>query len=299
MDYVKCNNCSFEGYVEDYLDTCPNCNNDGTLQDYVYSNLHNDDCINVLKAMDSNSVDLILTDPPYGIGYQNNYTLNKHKKITNDDVIDYYTFGKECYRVLKDNSHAYFFTRFDTYPYHYQQLKEAGFNIKNVLVIEKGHIGGVGDLKGSYANNSEWIIFCQKGRREFEHTKLMKNSKPAGKKCARQGNPIQEYKTRFNTCWFGEEYPKSTYNSSWQKKNNIYHPTIKNVECLEWLIQISSKEFDIVLDPFMGSGSTGVACKNTYRNFIGVEIDNTYFNIAKERIENAENELKRLNEVIK
>ena len=95
MEYVKCNNCSFEGYVEDYSDTCPNCNNDGTLQDYVYSDLHNDDCINVLKAMDSNSVDLILTDPPYGIGYQNNYTLNKHKKIINDDVIDYYTFGKE------------------------------------------------------------------------------------------------------------------------------------------------------------------------------------------------------------
>lgn len=237
-----------------------------------------------MADIQNESVDLILTDPPYGISYQNNYTLNKYNKIKNDDTVDYYTFGKECYRILKNNSHAYFFTRFDVYPEHHRQLIDAGFIIKNVLVIEKGQIGGVGDLKGSYANNSEWIIFCQKGRREFEKTKLMKNSKPVGKKCARQGNPIQEYKTRFNSCWFGDEYPKSTYNSSWQKKNNIYHPTIKNVECMEWLIQISSKENEIVFDPFLGSGSIGVAAKNLHRKFIGIEIDSTYFNMSEQRI---------------
>ncbi len=246
--------------------------------------IYNCNAIISMKKIPDDFVDLIFTDPPYGIEYQNNYTLNKHSKINGDDKIDYLTMGKECFRILKNDSHAYFFTRFDVYPYHYQQLKEIGFNIKNVLVIEKGQIGGVGDLKGSYANNCEWIIFCQKGRREFSKTKLMKNTKPAGKKCARQGNPIQEYKTRFNSCWFGEEYPKSTYNSSWQKKNNIYHPTIKNVECIEWLIQISSNKNDIVLDPFMGSGSTAIACMNTERNYIGFELDNTYYEIANNRI---------------
>lgn len=244
------------------------------------------DCIEGMKQLENESINLILTDPPYGIDYQNNYTLKKHNKIKNDDIIDYYSFGKECYRLLKNNSHAYFFTRFDVYPEHYRQLTEIGFNIKNVLVVEKGHIGGVGDLKGSYANNSEWIIFCQKGRREFNKTQLMKNTKPIGKKCARQGNPIQEYKTRFNSCWFGEEYPKSTYNSSWQKKNNIYHPTIKNVEFLEWLIQISSDENDVVLDPFMGSASTAIACINTMRNYTGFEIDDNYFEMANNRIQN-------------
>lgn len=114
----------------------------------------------------------------------------------------------------------------------------------------------------------------------------MKNTKPVGKKCAREGNPIQEYKTRFNECWFGEEYPKSTYNSSWQKKNNIYHPTIKNAECLEWLIQISSNENDIIIDPFIGSGSTLIAAINTNRNYIGFELDNTYYNLAKIRVNN-------------
>lgn len=246
--------------------------------------IYNCNAIISMKKIPDDFVDLIFTDPPYGIEYQNNYTLNKHSKINGDDKIDYLTMGKECFRILKNDSHAYFFTRFDVYPYHYQQLKEIGFNIKNVLVIEKGHIGGVGDLKGSYANNCEWIIFCQKGRREFSKTELMKNTKPAGKKCARQGNPIQEYKTRFNSCWFGDEYPKSTYNSSWQKKNNIYHPTIKNVECIEWFIQISSNENDIVLDPFVGSGSTAVACVNTKRKYIGFEIDKNYCEIAEKRL---------------
>ncbi len=50
-----------------------------------------------------------------------------------------------------------------------------------------------------------------------------------------------KYKTRFNACWFGDGYPKATYNSAWQKKNRIYHPTVKNVEFLSWLIQISSQ----------------------------------------------------------
>lgn len=240
-----------------------------------------------MKTLPSNSIDLIIADPPYGVNYQNNYTLNKHKEIKGDkniEDIDYQLFANESYRVLKNNSHAYFFTRFDVYPYHYKCLINAGFKIKNVLIIEKGQIGGVGDLKGSYANNCEWIIFCQKGRREFNHTKLMKNTKPVGKKCARAGNPIQEYKTRFNCCWFGEEYPKSTYNASWQKKNNIFHPTIKNIECLEWLIQISSNEEDIVLDPFMGVGSTLLACVNTNRKYIGFEIDKEYYDLANKRI---------------
>lgn len=254
----------------------------------MFKLLHGD-CLELMKDIPDKSVDLILTDPPYDISYRNNYTLKKHDLIKNDDVVDYESFGKECFRVLKDNSHAYFFKRFDVYPEHYAQLQQAGFSIKNVLVIEKGQIGGVGDLKGSFGNNSEWIIFCQKGRREFEKTQLMKNRKPAGKRCAREGNPVQEYKTRFPSCWFGEEYPKSTYNASWQKKNNVFHPTIKNAECLEWLIQISSKEGEMVLDHFMGSGSTGVACVDTNRNFIGIELDDKYFEIAKRRISEAQN----------
>lgn len=64
------------------------------------------------------------------------------------------------------------------------------------------------------------------------------------------------------------------------------HPTQKPVDLLKYLIQVSSNENDVVLDSFMGSGSTGVACINTNRNFIGIELDENYFNIAKDRINN-------------
>lgn len=295
---VKCNHCEVLFDEEDIItiddiETCPNCKKDDALMDYSkeYShkdiNISNINCLEYMDKLlqDGIKVDMVLTDPPYGIDYQNNYTLNKHKKIENDDVIDYSTFGKKCYDLLKDGSHAYFFTRFDVYPEHYRQLTEIGFKVKNVLIVEKGHIGGVGDLKGSYANNSEWIIFCQKGRREFEKTELMENSKEkVGKKSAREGNIVPKYKTRFNSCWFGDNYPKSTYNSSWQKKNDVYHPTVKNVEFLKWVIQISSKEGEVILDPFNGSGSTSLACLETERKFYGCEIDKEYFEMSIKRL---------------
>ena len=244
----------------------------------------NQDCFLGMKEMDNESVNLILTDPPYGIKYQNNYSFNKHRKIKGDEGINYDEFAKECYRVLKNNSHAYFFTRFDEYPEHYIALQKAGFVIKNCLVVEKGNIGGCGDLKGSYASNSEWIIFCVKGKRNFEETKLIKNKK-VGIKTNSRGGVSSEYKTRLPSCWFGDEYPKSTYNSSWQKTNGVMHPTVKNSDCLSWLIQISSKEGDIVFDPFGGSGSTFVSAIRTKRKFYGFEIDDQYYNLCNERIE--------------
>ena len=98
----------------------------------------------------------------------------------------------------------------------------------------------------------------------------------------------QQRKTRFNACWFGEEYPKATYNSVWQKQHQIYHPTIKNVECLSWLIQISSLQGELVFDGFMGTGSTALAAIQTQRAYLGAEIDKAYFEIAQNRIKEVE-----------
>lgn len=237
------------------------------------SAMYHMDCMELMKSMPDHSVSLILTDPPYGISYQNHFTKRRHSILIGDDGIDYEKFASESYRILKDNSHAYFFTRFDCYPYHYQCLKRAGFHVKNCLVIEKAVIGGIGDLYGSYANNSEWIIFCQKGRRVFEKTMLQKN---------RYGK--EEYKTRFNSCWFGEGYPKSTCSAVWQKRQNVSHPTVKSVECLEWLIQISSKTEEVVFDGFMGSGSTAIAAQRMKRKYFGAEIDKHFFEMAVQRI---------------
>lgn len=242
------------------------------------------DCMELLSKIPDGYVSMILTDPPYGISYQNHFTNQTHPLIIGDDGINYRLFAKECYRILQDNAHAYFFTRFDCYPYHYECLKQAGFTIKNCLVVEKGTLGGIGDLHGSFANNAEWIIFCQKGRRKFNQTTLLKNRKPEGTKPSANRQPAKKYKTRFSACWFGSEYPKATYNSTWQKKNGIYHPSIKNVEFLSWLIQLSSNPGELIFDGFMGTGSTALAAILTGRKYLGAEISKKYYEIIQSRI---------------
>lgn len=254
--------------------------NEVNLSDRIYCM----DCMDLFSQIPDSYVSLILSDPPYGISYQNHFTSTRHQVLAGDDGIDYEYFAHESYRILKDNSHAYFFTRFDCYPYHYKCLRQAGFVIKNCMVVEKGTIGGIGDLKGSYANNAEWIIFCQKGRRSFNHTTLLQNRKKEGTKAQAGREPSKKYKTRFNACWFGSEYPKATYNSIWQKQNKIYHPTVKNVEFLSWLIQISSQPQELVFDGFMGTGSTALAAISTKRRYLGAEINRGYYETAIRRI---------------
>lgn len=252
-------------------------------QDYI-NHIFQGDCLNLMKEIPDEAVSLILTDPPYGIRYQNQFSVSPHPILEGDAGIDYKQFAKESYRILAMHSHAYFFTRFDCYPYHFECLKAAGFSIKNCLVIEKGNLGGIGDLKGSFSNNAEWIIFCQKGRRPFNATTLLENRKKEGTLFQKERIPSKKYKTRFPPCWFGPEYPKSTYNATWQRKHQIYHPTIKNVDCLSWLIQISSNPGDVVFDGFSGTASTAVAALTTGRHFLGAEISLDYWQIGQKRL---------------
>ena len=240
------------------------------------------DCMELMAHIPDGFVSLILTDPPYGISYQNHFTRKKHQILEGDTGIDYGRFAWESYRILAENAHAYFFTRFDCYPYHYDCLKQAGFQIKNCLVIEKGNVGGIGDLQGSFANNAEWLIFCQKGRRVFNRTTLLPNRYGGLPHVGRK--PYQEYKVRFPACWFGEEYPKATYNSSWLRKHQIFHPTVKNVEFLSWLVQISSLPEERIFDGFMGTGSTALAAMLNGRGYLGAEIDSGYYALAQKRI---------------
>ena len=248
------------------------------------------DCLELMERIPDCTVSLILTDPPYGISYQNQFTKRRHSILPGDEGIPYERFAKESYRILQKDAHAYFFTRFDCYSYHYECLEQAGFQIKNCMVIEKGTIGGIGDLQGSFANNAEWILFCQKGRRMFNHTTLLENKNKEGTYFHKGRKPSKKYKTRFNACWFGSEYPKSTYHSMWQKKMQIFHPTVKNVECLSWLIQISSFPGELVFDGFMGVGSTALAAMKTNRHYLGSEINLQYFQMAEKRIVDARGE---------
>ena len=113
------------------------------------------DCMELMAHIPDGFVSLILTDPPYGISYQNHFARQPHKRLDGDCGIDYERFAWESYRILRDNSHAYFFTRFDCYPYHYDCLQKAGFTVKNCLVVEKAGAKRCPGDEGKYHKGKE------------------------------------------------------------------------------------------------------------------------------------------------
>lgn len=207
-----------------------------------------------------------------------------HEKIENDAVhFDYTSWAKEAYRILRPDSALFAFTGWSEYPLNYKKIEKCGFAMKEPIICQK-RASGKTDLYGTFQTNSDWIMFAHKGRFKFRQTQLIKNKK-AGVVPNKGRKPVPVYKTRFPSCWFGEEYPWSSENSVFQKVNNIYHPTIKSVEFLKWLMLISTDEGDTIVDPFVGSGSTVVAAKATNRNFIACDINQAYCDTSQRRLE--------------
>ena len=213
--------------------------------------LYNGDCLELMKNIPDGSVDLVLTDPPYGMDFQSHFRKEMYSKIGNDKVLDWLEkYVDECFRILKDNTAVYFFCSWHNVDI-FKQAIEKKFKIKNILIWEKNNTS-MGDLKGSYAPKYEMIIFAHKGRKllnGFRYADVIKAN--------RTGNKV--------------------------------HPTEKPVDLLELFIKNSSNENEVVFDGFMGSGSCGVACINTNRNFIGIELDQGYCDIAEKRINEAQN----------
>jgi len=228
--------------------------------------IFNEDCLTLLKRLPDNSVDLILTDPPYGIDYKNNRRGKNGKIKTEDGILNdgknnTVFLGeviKESFRVLKDGRHIYWFGRFDALYKQAFKFEESNFVIKNELVwLKNNH--GTGDLLYSYAPKHESILYAVK--------KQKKSSKVF--KLQKIGNT-----TRHNNIL---EYSKVT-------KKNLIHDHQKPIELLKFLIEKSSIEGEVVLDVFAGSGSTLLAAKETGRNYIGCELDKFYYDKIIESI---------------
>ena len=208
--------------------------------------IYNEDCLLGLQRIPNQSVDLIVTDPPYGINYQRHIREKVYKKMKNDNSLD---FLNECFlqcnRVLKDNTAIYCFCSWHNVDVFKREF-EKFFKLKNIIIWVKNNTS-MGDLEGSYAPKHEMVLFGHKGRRKLEGFRY-----PDVLGAARTGNKL--------------------------------HPTQKPLDLIELLIKNSSQVGDVVLDPFLGSGSTAVACINTNRNFIGFEISKEYCDIANQRI---------------
>ena len=222
------------------------------------------DCLEIMKTFDDNQFDLCLTDPPYGINYQSNMRAvsDKFSVLENDDnEMRLYTYP-EMYRILQDNSVAIVFCSFKNYAEDYIELQKI-FDIKNAIIWSKGG-GGIGDLKHSLLTDYEIAIVAHRGQCEI-----------VGK--------------RLGSVWqFNKVDP-----------NKMTHPTEKPVDLMSRLIRKYSKEGDTVLDPFLGSGTTAVACERMGRNCVGIEISPEYCEIARKRVQQEKDKMELFKEMIK
>lgn len=246
--------------------------------------LYHGDCLDILPALNV-SARAVVTDPPFGINYQNNFTRTKRSVLKGDeDFFSYEFWAKEAHRLLADDAAVFAYTGWSEYGHHTAELAAAGFTVAEPLIVQKRPAGG--SLKASFQSNSDWIIFGRKGRFQFQSTRLVRNKK-AGT-CPNKGRPpVAEFKTRFPSCWFGSEYPYSTANPRTPEARQ--HPTAKSVELMEWLIKLTTRPDDLIIDPFAGSGPVLVAALRTGRRAIGIELERTHCTYIHERLQREAN----------
>ena len=219
------------------------------------------DCIVEMKKLidDGVKVDLICTDPPYLMNYKTNRRKDKThdfcKPIANDSNFELIKdIMPLLFELLNHGGAIYMFCNADHIDY-LKQLIEQYFDLENILIWVKNN-WSAGDLKGAYAKQTEFILYAVKGRHVL--------------------NGARDTDTLYYNRVVG---------------NMQLHQNQKPVDLCKYLINKSSNENDTVLDCFMGSGSTGVACLQTNRNFIGIELDEKYYNIAKKRCSNYQSKL--------
>lgn len=225
--------------------------------------LHNDDALKVLKTIPSESIDLIISDVPYpttsrgSSGTMGGYwkgDMAKSGKIFENNSVKPSDYLPDLYRVLKDGTHCYIMINHINLIEMLNEATKVGFKFVKSLIWDKGN-----KICGRYYMNAyEYVLFFRKGR----------------------DRPI-------NNCGTSDILSIPVKKLKDKDGHNL-HDTEKPIELMKILIENSSDPGDTVLDPFMGIGSTGVACSQCNRNFIGCEIDEHYFSIAKMRMDNAQ-----------
>lgn len=240
------------------------------------------DCLERMKEIESGSVDMVLTDPPYGT------TACKW-----DSIIPLEPMWEQLKRVIKPNG-AIVMTA--SQPFTTTLISSNMKMFKYCWVWEKSRALGFTNAKNKPLNKHEDIVVFSYGTVANKSNKRMRynpqglieinkvvsgikdcaaDKLDGGHKFARKSHNPKHIQTHTN-------YPHQIIN--FKSASKTVHPTQKPVALMEYLIKTYTHEGETVLDFTMGSGTTGVAAKNLKRNFIGIELDKTYFNIAQKRI---------------
>lgn len=229
------------------------------------------DCLEKIKDIPSESIDLILCDPPFGV-----------TRAKWDIPLDFDLMWQEYERVIKNNGAICIFA---VEPFASRLRLSNPKMYKYDWIWDKIKSTGFFNAKKQPLRCHEAICVFYKKQCKYnpqkttDHPKKSSKRKTAGTELYNPGNKETIYEST-------ERYPRSIQIFSSDVQKSALHPTQKPVALLEYLIRTYTDEGDIVLDNCMGSGSTGIACLRSGRNFIGIELDEDYFRIAKERIEN-------------
>lgn len=216
--------------------------------------LINGDCLEEMKKIPDGSIDLVLTDPPYNIARDNNFHTMGRAGIDfgewdkEADILSYIT---EAFRVTKNGGSFVVFNDWKNLGDISKEAERVGFETKDMLRLEKTN-PMPRNRDRRYITDFECAIWFTKPKAKWVFN-------------------------RQDTMYQRPKFVKSI--------DKGFHPTQKSLSLMEDLLKIHSNKNDTVLDPFMGSGTTGVACKNLNRNFIGIELDKDYYEIAKARID--------------
>ena len=251
--------------------------------------LFNSDCLITLKQLEDSSIDLVVTSPPYDDlrsynGNVDQWCFEKFKEI-----------AKELYRVISNGGVIVWIVGDSTINgsetgTSFRQalyFKECGFYLHDTMIWQK-----ISPFQhhNRYIPSFEYMFILSKGKpktanlikdrknkyanQKIHGTERQRNGKTKPLSKVQKSKVVKEFGSRLNI-W--EITP--------EKRNKTGHPAVFPEQLAHDHIITWSNENDVVLDPFMGSGTTGISCLKTNRRFIGIEIDNTYFDIAKQRIE--------------
>ena len=218
--------------------------------------LINGDCLTELKKLGDNTADCLITDPPYGTN--DNYGKNIKRGNTHTDFnvlkwdeelpLKYLT---ECYRIMKDDTWGVIFTDKKEITTVWNHLEKIGFSPRNTFYWIKPNKAPT--IRSNFKSSVETCVVFTKGRTTIKWN----------------GGGIQN------------NYEIMSFVIG---KESVDHPTQKPIKLMSRFVELFTNENDTVLDPFMGSGTTGISCVRNNRDFIGIELDKTYFELSNSRI---------------
>lgn len=253
--------------------------------------LLNGDCLELMKNIPDKSIDMVLCDPPYGT------TACKW-----DIPLPLKQLWEQYDRITKKNAAILLFS---AQPFTTDLICSNRKNFRYEIIWQKTQAVGFLNANKMPLRAHENILVFYKKLPTYNPIKTSVNRNDIGRVKVKQGGVkcSQLYRTTNRPIWVetGSRYPTDVIKfSNWNgtlfgnNVSHVKHPTAKPVDLLEYLIKSYSNPGDTILDNCMGSGSTGVACVNTNRDFIGIELDDKYFSIAKDRIEAAQKEVQNV-----